>query len=131
MAESRAVPLDEDERRRKVAHLLVHLSTESGWQKRVLAVVGARNYIKAVVAQSRRFEEMSLQLEQLLLADQEAYFAELQGRPGGSDSSEHRGLIREAQEKTLIANRMALIKAKWVEQATKDRRPRSASARRS
>jgi hypothetical protein len=120
VAESRVVPLDSEEQRRKVAHLLVHLSPESAWQKRVLAVVGARNYIKAVVAQSRRFEDMSLQLEQLLLADQEAYFAELQGRPGTSDSSEHRGLIREAQEKTLIANRMALIKAKWVEQSIKD-----------
>ena len=64
-----------------MAHLLVHLSPEAGWQKRVLAVVGARNYIKAVMVQSRRFEEMSLQVEQLLLADQEAYFAELNGPP--------------------------------------------------
>jgi hypothetical protein len=72
------------------------------------------------MTQSRRFEEMSLQLDQLLIADQEAYFAELQGRPSSSDSAEHRGLIKEAQEKTLIANRMSAIKAKWVEQATKD-----------
>ncbi len=118
--ESRLSPLDEDERRRKVAHLLVHLSPESGWQKRVLAVVGARNYIKAVMSQTRRFEEMSLQVEQLLLADQEAYFAELMGRPEGPDSPEHRGLLKESQEKTLIANRMSALKLKWTEQNTKD-----------
>jgi hypothetical protein len=118
--ESRLSALDEDERRRKVAHLLVHLSPEAGWQKRVLAVVGARNYIKAVMIQSRRFEEMSLEVEQLLLADQEAYFAELMGRPEGADSAEHRGLLKDAQEKTLIANRMAALKLKWTEQATKD-----------
>jgi hypothetical protein len=118
--ESRLSALDEDERRRKVAHLLVHLSPEAGWQKRVLAVVGARNYIKAVMVQSRRFEEMSLQVEQLLLADQEAYFAELMGRPEGADSAEHRGLLKDAQEKTLIANRMAALKLKWTEQNTKD-----------
>jgi hypothetical protein len=121
VAESRLAGLDEDERRRKIAHLLVHLSPESAWQKRVLGVVGARNYIKAIQIQSRRFEEMSLHLEQLLLADQEAYFAELKGRPETGDSSEHRGLIKEAQEKTLIANRMSAIKAKWVEQNTKDK----------
>lgn len=118
--ESRLTALDEDERRRKVAHLLVHLSPEAGWQKRVLAVVGARNYIKAVMSQSRRFEEMSLQVEQLLLADQEAYFSELMGRPEGPDSAEQRGLLKEAQERTLIANRMAALKLKWTEQATKD-----------
>jgi hypothetical protein len=120
IGESRLAGLDEDERRRKIAHLLVHLSPEAAWQKRVLGVIGVRSYIKAIQTQSRRFEEMSLQLEQLLLADQEAYFAELKGRPESGDSPEHRGLIKEAQEKTLIANRMAAIKAKWVEQFTKD-----------
>jgi hypothetical protein len=118
--ESRATALDEDERRRKVAHLLVHLSLEAGWQKRVLAVVGVRGYVKAVLAQARRFSEMAEQVSQELIDDQRAFFAQVDGRPETSDSPEHRGLLAEARDRTLVANRMAAIKAKMVNQAGKD-----------
>lgn len=118
--ESRVVPLDATERARKLAHLLVHLSPEAAWQKRVLAVVGIRGYLRAVQAQSRAFAEMSIQLEHYLDADQRDYFAQINGRPGTSDTGEHRGLRQEAEEKTLLANRMSELKAKWVDQAIKE-----------
>ena len=125
MNESRLSALDEDERRRKVAHLLVHLSPESGWQSAFSrwwghATTSRRSWC------SRALEEMSLQVEQLLLADQEAYFAGFMGRPEGPDSSEHRGLLKEAQEKTLIANRMA-AQAEVDRAGQQGRRPRPAT----
>ena len=118
--ESRVVPLDATERTRKLAHLLVHLSPEAAWQKRMLAVVGVRGYLKAVQSQARRLAEMSIQIEHYLDADQRDYFAQINGRPGTSDTGEHRGLRQEAEEKTLIANRMSELKAKWVDQAIKE-----------
>jgi hypothetical protein len=124
VAEARAGALGEDDRRRKLAHLLVHLSTESAWQKRVLAVIGVRTYIRAVQVQTRRFSEMAEQATQLLSADQDGFVAQLMGRPFDpqqAETPEIRGLRREAEEKTLLANRMAELRAKWVEQETKDR----------
>jgi hypothetical protein len=120
VTESRVAPLDEGQRRAKLAHLLVHLSPEAGWQKRVVAVVGLRRYVSAIETQTRRFREMSLQLEQLLVADQENYFDQIAGRPESGRSPERRGLIQGAEDATRVANRMASIKAKWVAQAIKD-----------
>ena len=50
---------------------------------------------------------MSLQVEQLLLADQEAYFAELNGRPDAAGLAGAPRAHQGGEEKTLIANRKA------------------------
>lgn len=118
--ESRLASLDENDRRRKLAHLLVHLSPESGWQKRVMAVVGIRDYVKAIHTSSRRLQVMSIQVEQYLQADQQGYFDELNGQPGTSDTAERRGLRQEAEDKTSTANRMAALRRQWEDQFGKD-----------
>jgi len=45
IAEARAKPLDAGERQIRAALLLVHLSQDAAWQKRVMMVVGLRRYV--------------------------------------------------------------------------------------
>lgn len=68
--ESRAIPLDEAERRAKLAHLLVHLDTDAAWQKRVMIVVGLRRYVATVAAQAERFKYMAARVERQMVIDQ-------------------------------------------------------------
>jgi chromosome segregation ATPase len=58
----------------------------------------------ALVAQTRRFEDMSRLMEQLLVVDQQAYLERLQR------------LMQAAQHATDITNRQAALRAKWIEQ---------------
>jgi hypothetical protein len=104
LQQSYAQSLDESERRMRLAHLLIHLDPSADWQKRVAAVVGLSRYTSALVAQTRRFEEMSRLMEQLLVVDQQAYLERLQP------------LMRAAQNATDVTNRQAALRAKWVEQ---------------
>ncbi|MCS7020606.1 MAG: hypothetical protein NZU63_02110 [Gemmataceae bacterium] len=99
-----AQALDESERRMQVAHLLIHLDPSAEWQKRVAAVVGLSRYTLALVAQARRYEDMCRRMEELLLADQQAYLERL------------RPLQLAAQNATELTNRQAALRAKWVEQ---------------
>ena len=85
-----------------------------------MAVVGIRDYVKAIQVSTRQLQVMALQIEQYLHADQQGYFDQINGQPGTSDSSEHRGLRQEAEDKTSTANTMAALKGKWVEQSIKD-----------
>jgi hypothetical protein len=96
--------IDESERRMRIAHLLIHLDPSAEWQKRVAAIVGLSRYTLALTAQTRRFEDMSRTLEQLLVVDQQAYLERLQP------------LIQVAQIATEQTNRQAALRAKWVEQ---------------
>jgi hypothetical protein len=96
--------LDESERRMRIAHLLIHLDPGAEWQKRVAAIVGLSRYTSALVAQIRRFEDMSRAMEQLIVVDQQAYLERLQP------------LMRAAQNATDLTNRQAALRAKWVEQ---------------
>src|SRR5262249_29114232 len=50
---------DEAERRAHIAHLLIHLDRDQDWQRRVALVVGLREYVKAVAAQTARFATMA------------------------------------------------------------------------
>jgi hypothetical protein len=102
--QSYAQSLDESERRMRIAHLLIHLDPSADWQKRVAAVVGLSRYTVALVAQTRRFEDMSRLMEQLLIVDQQAYLERLQP------------LMQAAQHATDITNRQAALRAKWIEQ---------------
>jgi hypothetical protein len=102
--QSYAQSLDESERRMRLAHLLIHLDPSADWQKRVAAVVGLSRYTLALVAQTRRFEDMSRLMEQLLIVDQQAYLERLQP------------LMQAAQHATDITNRQAALRAKWIEQ---------------
>ncbi|MBY0514573.1 MAG: hypothetical protein K2P78_11755 [Gemmataceae bacterium] len=57
----------------RTAHLLVHLDPDAGWQKRVMVVVGVRQYAKAVAGQALRFRQMADQVERLINQDQRDY----------------------------------------------------------
>ncbi len=49
---------DDGDRRARLAHLLVHLDRDGAWQKRVAVIVGLRQYVQAIAAQTARFREM-------------------------------------------------------------------------
>ena len=104
---SQLLPLEEAERRAKLAHLLVHLSTDAAWQKRVAVVVGLQGYRDAIAAQTERFRDMSAHVENLIPGDQVIYL------------SNERAMLREAYDKTELADRQAKLKLKWIEQKTR------------
>jgi hypothetical protein len=70
------VPLDETQRRMNIAHLLIHLDPDVAWQKRVLATIGLRRYVKAISVQVLRFEDMIAEVEGHIASDQAAYAKE-------------------------------------------------------
>ena len=56
-----------------LAHLLVHLDQDATWQKRVIAIVGLRRYVKAITLQVQRFADMTSQVELGIPNDQAAF----------------------------------------------------------
>jgi hypothetical protein len=64
---------DDAERRRLLAHLLVHLDADAAWQKRVMVVVGMRRYVEAITEQVQRFDEMIRDVERLIPEDQAGF----------------------------------------------------------
>jgi hypothetical protein len=104
LQQSYSQSLDDSERRMRTAQLLIHLDPGAEWQKRVAAVVGLSRYTLALVAQTRRFEDMSRRMEELLVADQQNYLERI------------RPLQLAARNATELTNRQAALRAKWVEQ---------------
>ncbi len=72
MLQRPAVP-DEAGRRTMLSHLLVHLDQDVAWQKRVMLVVGIRQYVKSITSQASRFRTMVEEVDYLMRRDQEAY----------------------------------------------------------
>jgi len=99
---------DEHERRVRAAHLLVHLDSGAGWQKRTMLVVGLKRYVRTVVEQTLRFRDMAARVEQQAAADQDRFVGEY---------AQLRGL---AIEKTQIANNMRQDRARLEQQVQKD-----------
>jgi hypothetical protein len=108
VAESRLAPLTEDQRRTKLAHLLIHLSPEAAWQKRVMLVVGLRRYVSTVAAQIPRFEDMSTRLDNLIILDDTGFRDQLGN------------YTRIAHDYTELVNHQRSLRTKWVAQAIKD-----------
>ncbi|MFO0822413.1 MAG: hypothetical protein U0792_04730 [Gemmataceae bacterium] len=106
--DSRAAPLDELERRNRIAHLLVHLSPDPNWQKRVVLVVGLRQFAKAILNQAERFAIMAERIKLILPIDQQNYLAA------------ERNQLLLAINRTTLANHQAELKLKWTEQEKKD-----------
>lgn len=105
----RPVPTQgEGEMRARLAHLLVHLDTDAAWQKRVLMVVGLKQYIKTVGAQVLRFRQMADQVERLINQDQRDY---------DSQMSQYRGL---AIQRTQMLMQIQAVRDRLVEQKAKD-----------
>ena len=104
---SRAIPQDEEERRIKIAHLLVHLDTDGAWQTRVRAIIGIRQYVSTISAQSERFSAMVEYVETQIPADQVGYLAD------------ERTQLRLAISRTTLAEQQAKIRLKWEEQKKK------------
>jgi hypothetical protein len=99
---------DETERRGRLAHLLVHLGRSANWQKRVAMVVGLRQYVKAVVAQTVRLGMMATRVDRQMLDDDDAFLAE------------YDLLEALARQRTLMVRDMADTRAKLTDQQTKD-----------
>ena len=109
ISESRIAPLDAGEREVKLAHLLVHLSQDAAWQKRTMAVVGLRRYVKAVAAQAPRFYDMAQRVAEEIRADQRGFFYEVAL------------LVDLARDGTDLTNRQANLKNQWIAQAIKEK----------
>jgi hypothetical protein len=121
VAESRLVPLDEGERRAKLAHLLVHLDTDAAWQKRVMLVVGLRRYVAAVATQAQRFQEMTTYVEKLIINDQ-GIDIEVP-LPGGTTVKVLTGYFgqeainaQQSRAATQLAAHQALLRTYWEKQ---------------
>jgi hypothetical protein len=66
---------DEGDRRKRIAHTLMNLAENAGWQKRVALTVGLRTYLAALSDQANRFQKMAGSAEQQVILDQ-ARFAD-------------------------------------------------------
>ena len=66
---------DEGDRRKRIAHLLMHLSESAGWQKRVALTVGLRTYLSTLSDHVNRFGKLAAASEQQVVLDQ-ARFAD-------------------------------------------------------
>ncbi len=125
VAASRVAPLDEGERRARLAHLLVHLDRDAGWQKRVAVVVGLRRYVSAVAAQADRFQDMQTRLEKLIIYDQ-GIDLEITLPSGGKFTvvtgyyGQEAVLSQLARDRTELSNRQASLKKKWNDQKIKE-----------
>ena len=72
---NKAACRDEGDRRKRIAHLLMHLSEGEGWQKRVALTVGLRTYLAAISDHVNRFRNMASGSETQVVLDQ-ARFAD-------------------------------------------------------
>ena len=99
---------DEAERRTHIAHLLIHLDRDAAWQKRVVLVVGLREYVKAVAAQVSRFAAMASRVDRQILADQDAF------------QRQYDRLEVLARERTLMVRDMDETRKKLTDQQTRD-----------
>ncbi len=66
---------DEGDRRKRIAHVLMNLADNAGWQTRVALTVGLRTYLAALSDQANRFQKMAGSAEQQIILDQ-ARFAD-------------------------------------------------------
>ena len=66
---------DEGDRRKRIAHVLMNLADNAGWQTRVALTVGLRTYLAAMSDQANRFQKMAGSAEQQVILDQ-ARFAD-------------------------------------------------------
>jgi hypothetical protein len=101
-------PLDEPDRRYRLADLLVHLDLAAAWQKRTLLVVGITQYVKAVDSHAGYFKEMSERVARVIADDQERF------------SAQYAQLRTQAIQRTQLVLEMAEIKAQLTIQAQKD-----------
>jgi len=106
--ELRTKPLDAAQRQTRIASLLVHLSPDPAWQKRVAIVVGIRRYVNAIAAQAVRFQNMYSRLEKLIVADQLGYLAEEATRN------------QIARDRTELANQQSKLRAEKAEELVKE-----------
>lgn len=101
-------PLDDVDRRHRLAQLLVHLDTSAAWQKRVALIIGLRAYVKAIDTQSGKFKEILDRVDQAMITDQERFL------------SEYTMLRSMAIQRTQLVLEMAEIRAQLTIQAQKD-----------
>jgi hypothetical protein len=66
---------DEPERRARLAHLLVHLDPSAAWQKRVMMIIGLRQYVRTIAEQTLRFSQMTARVQKQIADDQEQFVA--------------------------------------------------------
>jgi hypothetical protein len=103
-----AAPRDEGDRRRRVAHLLMHLDSSAAWQKRVGLVTGLRTYLDAVRQQADRLEAMAATAAQQKVLDQARF------------SDEYELLKTLAVQQSLLLNRQVETTADLYRQRQQD-----------
>lgn len=101
-------PKDEPDRRDRLAHLLVHLDQAAPWQKRAMMVVGLREYVRTVAAQTLRFKDMIDRVAAQIADDQDRF------------SAQYTELRDLAIGRTQAVRLTAETRARLQEQAQKD-----------
>jgi hypothetical protein len=101
-------PRDETELRNRLSHLLAHLDLSAAWQKRVMMVVGVRQYVHTIAAQAVRLAGMIARVDQATADDQERFVADY-------------GALRAlAITRTQQALELAEVRSRLQDQAVKD-----------
>jgi hypothetical protein len=106
--DTRTKPLDAAERQNRIARLLVHLSVDPAWQKRVVIVVGLRRYVNAIADQAVRYKNMYARLDQLMVTAQSDFLAK------------EAALNQLARDRTDLANQQSRLKAEKAEELRKE-----------
>lgn len=103
-----AAARDEGDRKKRIAHLLIHLDATAAWQKRVGQVVGLRLYAVVIGEQVNRLRDMAMTAQQQKVLDQAKF------------SEEYETIKTLAVQQSLLLERQTTITADYAVQWAKD-----------
>ncbi|MGL6076598.1 MAG: hypothetical protein ACRC8S_20785 [Fimbriiglobus sp.] len=99
---------DENDRKKRIVHLLMHLDESAAWQKRVALTVGLRTYLTALSDHANRLQRFASVAEQQVILDQ-ARFAD-----------EYEVLKNLAINQSLLLKQETAVRADLETQKAKD-----------
>jgi len=103
-----AAARDEGDRKKRIAHLLIHLDASAAWQKRVGQVVGLRLYTVVLGEQVNRLRDMAMTAQQQKVLDQARF------------SEEYETIKTLAVQQSLLLERQQAVTADYAAQWAKD-----------
>ncbi len=104
-----AATRDDGDRKKRIAHLLLHLDSSAAWQKRVGLVVGLRTYSTVLGEQVNRLRDMASRAQDQKVHDQAKF------------SEEYELIKTLAVQQSLLLDRQIAITAEYRDQWAKDR----------
>jgi len=104
-----ATSRDAGDRKKRIAHLLMHLDASAPWQKRVALVVGLRTYSTVLGEQVNRLKDMAMRAQDQKVHDQARF------------SDEYELIKTLAVQQSLLLDRQIAITADYRDQWAKDR----------